>query len=85
MKIDRSDLTCNPKDDTDDYTPHLHHSYEAKYSEPTSIGRKNVNKSKGIGSRPIYSWSVVRLLWYGVSLLLSCSWGADSHKEHEPK
>lgn len=34
LKIDRSDSTCNPKDDTDDYAPHLHHSYEAKYSEP---------------------------------------------------
>ena len=34
LKTDRSDLACNGKDDTDDYTPHLYYPYEAKYSEP---------------------------------------------------
>ncbi len=34
LKIDRSDLTYNPKADSDDFAPHFNHSHEAKSSEP---------------------------------------------------
>lgn len=34
LKIDRSDLTYNPKADADDFAPYFHHSYQAKFSEP---------------------------------------------------